>query len=110
MSHEPTTVPPWSDLLHDPDDNGLAELTAALWEALVDFGVPLWALPASVGGQASERMRVLQRYARVAEGSLTAAFILSQHDAAVRRLAAAADRHSAHSWLAMIKADEAFAT
>jgi len=127
MTHEPTTVPAWSDLRHDPADGRLADLTARLaaldgpadeagvwpaelWSTLVEYGVPLWALPTAVGGEACDRLRILQRYARVAEGSMTAAFILSQHDAGVRRLAAAIERHSAHSWLEMIKADEAFAT
>ncbi len=41
---------------------------------------------------------------------MTAAFILSQHDAGVRRLAASVERPSAHAWLEMIAADEAFAT
>ncbi len=47
---------------------------------------------------------------RVVEGSMTAAFILSQHDAGVRRLAASIERPGAHAWLEMIAADEAFAT
>lgn len=127
MSPESTTIPAWSDLRPDPADVRLCALTARLaaldgpadeagvwpaelWSTLVGFGVPLWALPAAVGGEACDRVRILHRYARVAEGSLTAAFILSQHDAAVRRLAAAADRHGAHSWLEMVRADEAFAT
>jgi alkylation response protein AidB-like acyl-CoA dehydrogenase len=127
MRHEPTTVPAWSELAHDPEDDRLTTLTARLaaldgpadaagvwpeevWAALVKAGVPLWAMPDVVGGQSCERTQILQRYARVAEGSLTAAFILSQHDAGVRRLAAAVERHSAHSWLELIKDDEAFAT
>jgi alkylation response protein AidB-like acyl-CoA dehydrogenase len=127
MSHDPSTVPAWAELLNDPDDGRLSELTArltaldgpadesgdwpeALWSALFAHGVPRWSLPRSVGGEACDRIRLLQRYARVAEGSLTAAFILSQHDAGVRRLAAAVDRPCAHTWLEMIAADEAFAT
>ena len=127
MTHEPTTVPDWSELPHDPEDVDLAELTARLaaldgpadeagvwpaevWAELVDYGVPRWALPVKVGGEGCERLRLLQRYARVAEGSMTAAFILSQHDAGVRRLAVAIDRHGAATWLKMVKADEAFAT
>jgi alkylation response protein AidB-like acyl-CoA dehydrogenase len=41
---------------------------------------------------------------------LTATFILSQHDAAVRRLASAADRPTAKRWLEKIAAGTAFAT
>lgn len=127
MSLEPATLPSWSTLMHDPAEARLTALTERLarldgpadeegvwpqelWEALVAAGVPLWALPRKVGGEECGRLEILHRYARVAEGSLTAAFILSQHDAGVRRLAAAIDLHSAHVWLDMIKADEAFAT
>jgi butyryl-CoA dehydrogenase len=128
MSHTPTTVPAWSDLVDDPDDAHLSGLTSrlaaldgaadeggvwpeAIWSLMVRLGVPLWVLPASVGGAPCNKAQLLQRYARVAEGSMTAAFILSQHDAAVRRLVAAVEgHHSATSWLEMIRADEAFAT
>ncbi len=41
---------------------------------------------------------------------MTAAFILSQHDAGVRRLVAAVERPAAHAWLELIADDEAFAT
>ena len=55
-------------------------------------------------------MTLLERYARVAEGSLTAAFILSQHDAGVRRLLAAADRPVARQWLGAICRGPPFTT
>src|SRR5262249_53995155 len=57
----------------------------ALWDALVDVGATRWALPRHVGGDEYDRVELLERYARVAEASMTAAFILSQHDAGVRR-------------------------
>ncbi len=131
MSHDPSSpasqVPAWSDLLDDPADDRLTELTEhlasidaeaddsgdwpkALWEAIVAYGVPRWSLPRGGRGEGSERPRLLQRYARVAEGSMTAAFILSQHDAGVRRLVASSDRPAAHAWLELIADDEAFAT
>lgn len=127
MSHDPTTVPDWADLLADPADDRLTELTESLaaldgpadeagdwpeslWSTITAYRVPTWALPREVGGKGCDRPQLLQRYARVAEGSLTAAFILSQHDAGVRRLATAIERPGAHSWLEMIAADEAFTT
>jgi alkylation response protein AidB-like acyl-CoA dehydrogenase len=63
-----------------------------LWSTLVDGGVTRWALPPEFGGEEGDRPTLLRRYARVAEGSMTAAFILSQHDAGLRRLAAAVGR------------------
>ncbi|GAC1448337.1 MAG: hypothetical protein NVSMB9_31390 [Isosphaeraceae bacterium] len=127
MSNPSSALPAWSDLLSDPSDDRLTELTESLaaldgpaddlgdwpedlWSTLTAYGVQRWALPPAVGGRGLDQIRLLERYARVAEGSLTAAFILSQHDAGVRRLAAAIDRPGAHSWLEMIAEDEAFTT
>ncbi len=127
MSNDLSRIPAWSDLQPDPADDRLLELTEhlgkldgpadesghwpeALWAAIFAHGVPRWSLPREVHGEACERNRLLQRYARVAEGSLTAAFILSQHDAAVRRLVASIERPAAHAWLELIAEDEAFAT
>jgi alkylation response protein AidB-like acyl-CoA dehydrogenase len=81
-----------------------------LWRIAREAGATRWALPASAGGEDRDRLVLLERYARVAEGSLTAAFILSQHDAGVRRLAAAADRPTARRWLDAIAAGRAFTT
>jgi butyryl-CoA dehydrogenase len=127
MTDDATTIPSWSDLLADPDEERLASLTTrlaaldgpadedggwpqALWEALVENRVPLWSISKELGGEGSDRLALLQRYARVAEGSLTAAFILSQHDAGVRRLAAAGERAEARRWLSKIAEGTAFTT
>ena len=81
-----------------------------LWQLLQEGGVRGWSLPGEFGGEACARPLLVQRYAQLASGSLTAAFILSQHDGAVRRLVTAADRQTARSWLQAIAADKAFAT
>jgi alkylation response protein AidB-like acyl-CoA dehydrogenase len=52
----------------------------------------------------------VQRYAQLAGASLTAVFILSQHDAAVRRLLAAPESAEAQRWLREIGAGRAFTT
>lgn len=85
------------------EDGGWPE---ALWGILAESGATRDSLPS----RASDRMTVLQRYGRIAEGSLTAAFILTQHDAAVRRLAAAAGRGRAEEWLGEIDAGRVFPT
>jgi butyryl-CoA dehydrogenase len=82
---------------------------AQLWSILVDAGALRWSLPAGLGGEGCSRPALVRRYAKAAEGSLTAAFILTQHDAAVRRLAASA-RGRAGDWLAKISSGDAFAT
>jgi alkylation response protein AidB-like acyl-CoA dehydrogenase len=52
----------------------------------------------------------LIRYAKLAEGSLTAAFILSQHDAAIRRLVAGRSESRAEDWLDRIGSGDVLAT
>src|SRR5258708_2603665 len=123
MSHESSTMPDWAERLVDPAEERLSELSArlaaldgpcdesgqwpdALWTSLTAFDAPRWSMPAEVGGDPCERSVLLQRYARVAEGSLTAAFILSQHDAGVRRLLVAIDRDVARTWVARIAAGQ----
>ena len=83
---------------------------AALWSILTDSGAMRWSLPVEIGGDACPRPALIERYARAAEGSLTAAFILTQRDAAVRRLRAASDHTEARRWLGEIAAGRAFTT
>jgi len=86
------------------------EWPESLWAPIRDAGVARWSIPAEHGGEACPRPLLIQRYARLAEASLTSAFILSQHDAATRRLMVAADRPAAREWLAAIVDGRAFAT
>lgn len=95
--------------LDGPADEGGVWPTQ-LWARLEQAGVTRWALPRSFGGEECDRLTLLRRYARVAEGSLTAAFILSQHDAGLRRLVAAIDRPVARAWVESIANGAAFPT
>lgn len=114
MSNETPNPIPWTEF--EPEESMVAELTAALrdadgpadlsgawpetlWRLLTDAGATRWSIPAEFGGEECPRPLLVQRYARLAEASLTAVFILSQHDAAIRRLAASADRPTARRWL-----------
>jgi butyryl-CoA dehydrogenase len=81
-----------------------------LWEIVVEAGATRWALPARLGGDECDRPTTVERYARLAEGSVTAAFILTQHDAAVRRLLPATNSDTAAHWLREIAAGRALAT
>ncbi len=125
MSNQPIELPPWTEA--DPDSAKMADLVEklaaadgpadaaeiwpeGLWRLITDAGATRWSLPTDFGGEACPRPLLIQRYAQLASGSLTAVFILSQHDAAVRRLAGAADRPAAHEWLQAIAAGKAFAT
>ena len=81
-----------------------------LWSILKEAGAPTWSLPANWGGSGLEKPALVAANARVAKGSLTAAFILSQHDAAARRLLIAAERPTATYWLDALSTGDAFAT
>ena len=125
MSKSPVKVPAWSE--PDPDEPRIAALVAslaqadgpadlagtwpqALWSLVQQAGATRWSLDTEFGGAACPRPLLVQRYARLAEVSLTAVFILSQHDAAVRRLMNAADKPKARQWLEAIGSGQAFAT
>jgi alkylation response protein AidB-like acyl-CoA dehydrogenase len=99
--------------LADADGNVDAAGTwpEGLWRVLVESGASRWTASA-VSTPGFDRSTILARYGRVAEGSLTAAFILTQHDSAVRHLAGAAGRgtETARRWLDAILAGEAFTT
>ncbi|MFO0890481.1 MAG: acyl-CoA dehydrogenase family protein [Isosphaeraceae bacterium] len=124
MSNSLVSTPPWTEA--DPEGDRISDLVAALaehdgkadaagdwsedlWSLLEHAGAARWSIPVEYGGASIARPLLVQRYARLAEGSLTAVFILSQHDAAVRRLTAS-DRPVALKWLSAIASGEAFAT
>jgi len=58
----------------------------ASWEALSAAGVPGWSIPAEHGGAGCDGAALLEGYAALAGACLTTAFILSQREAAVRRI------------------------
>ena len=124
MTATPANPEPLAAGWPGPEPEGEAELVARLAEAdgAVDesnsWSEPLWSLLAAAGatrwalpGSGLDRPTLIRRYSRIAEGSLTAAFVLTQFDAAVRRLLAADEHHPAASrWLADLGAGRAFAT
>ena len=115
----------WTE--HDADSARLESLTAqlaaedahadaednwpgALWTLIERAGATRWALTPEYGGEGCARPLLLQRYAQLAGGSLTAVFVLSQHDAGVRRLLAAPESDVAGRWLEAIGQGRAFTT
>ena len=109
---DPTLGPDMLTRLAEEDGpaDRLGDWPERLWALVVEAGAVRWSLPNEQGGEGCDRPTILRRYARLAEGSLTAAFILTQHDAAVRRLLPAADRPVAADWLGRIAEGRAFAT
>ncbi len=127
MSNNPEPIFSWADHIADPLEDRLATLSRrlgdgdgpadeagswpeGLWAILKEAGATRWSLPREYDGEGCSRPTLLHRYARVAEGSLTSAFILSQYDAGVRRLLATLDRPGASYWMAQVKGREAFLT
>jgi butyryl-CoA dehydrogenase len=84
---------------HDGNSADRESWPDRLWAQIERAGAPRWTLPEVYGGDACPRPRLVQRYAQLAGSSLTAVFILSQHDAAVRRLLAASGNPTADRWL-----------
>jgi alkylation response protein AidB-like acyl-CoA dehydrogenase len=62
------------------------EWPAASWDALIQAGVPRWVIPSPNGGDDWSAVDVLDGYGRLAGACLTTCFLLSQRDAACRRL------------------------
>ena len=58
----------------------------ASWEVVRQAGVLEWAIPSQFGGRDLAPVELLVGYERLASACLTTAFILSQRDAAVRRI------------------------
>src|SRR5262245_46152806 len=59
---------------------------AGSWQALLDAGVLAWSVPVAQGGAGWSSVQLLAAYEQLAGACLTTAFILSQREAAVRRL------------------------
>jgi butyryl-CoA dehydrogenase len=56
------------------------------WRALTAAGVPAWSVPRAFGGRELSPVDLLRGYEALASACLTTAFILSQREAAVRRI------------------------
>jgi alkylation response protein AidB-like acyl-CoA dehydrogenase len=90
----------------DGDGRWPAESLKVLGEA----GVWAWSIPVEFGGAGFAGPELLAGYERLAGSCLTTAFILSQREAAVRRLVASENKDLARRWLVPLARGEAFAT
>jgi alkylation response protein AidB-like acyl-CoA dehydrogenase len=59
---------------------------AQSWDRLCPGGILEWSVPSNYGGRELNTRSLLEGYERLASACLTTAFILSQRDAAVRRI------------------------
>lgn len=87
-----------------------ASWPTASWAALGRSGALKWCIPVQYGGCGFSGVELLSRYERLASACLTSCFILSQRDAAVRRLLAADHQDLQSELLPALAEGEAFTT
>src|SRR5205807_10099548 len=83
---------------------------AESWEAVRRAGVLRWCIPAAYGGEAREGVGLLEGYEQLASACLTTCFILSQRDAACRRLRDSDNEGLRKSLLPALAAGQSFST
>jgi alkylation response protein AidB-like acyl-CoA dehydrogenase len=97
-----------TDNARDADEN--AVWPAASWQALTRAGVLGWGIDAAYGGSPRDAISQLAGHEQLASACLTTSFILSQREAAVRRIEASANQMLHRELLGPLARDECFAT
>ncbi|HEV8060456.1 MAG TPA: acyl-CoA dehydrogenase family protein [Gemmataceae bacterium] len=82
----------------------------ASWRAIQDAGVLKWCIPQANGGSGLDPLQLLEGYELLANACLTTCFILSQRDAACRRLREHGASGNPRQLLAKLAAGQALAT
>src|SRR5436189_3415628 len=80
------------------------------WQLLQQLGALRWAIPAAYGGDGLGGGDLLERYETLAGACLTSCFILSQRDAACRRLVDGGKEHLRRELFPKLASGEQFAT
>src|SRR5205085_923544 len=83
---------------------------AASWEAVRAGGALAWCIPTAYGGQGREGVALLDGYMALAGACLTTCFILSQRDAACRRIRDSGNETLTRELLPPLARGERFAT
>jgi len=86
------------------------EWPAESWRHLCEAGVLAWSVPCDHGGAGWSGSELLAGYEQLAGGCLTTAFILSQREGAVRRLAASQNVELARRFLPGLARGELYAS
>src|SRR5436305_6445022 len=80
------------------------------WQALADAGVLSWTIPPAYQGTGKKATELLAGYEQLAGACLTTAFILSQREAACRRISDSGNETLRGRLLPALTRNEAFAT
>ena len=83
---------------------------ASSWQAMQETGVLKWCIPVEEGGSGLDPIALLEGYEQLASACLTTCFILSQRDAACRRLREYASGGRPRQLLSQSARGEALAT
>lgn len=95
---------------HADSADGVPAWPAASWEALRRAGVLGWMIPSEYGGQGRDGVELLAGYESLASACLTTAFLLSQREAACRRIRDGDNAALARELLPRLAKGECFAT
>jgi alkylation response protein AidB-like acyl-CoA dehydrogenase len=95
---------------HAAAADGCAVWPEASWDILRRAGVLGWAVPPAYGGEGRTPLDVLDGYRRLAGACLTTCFLLSQRDAAVRRIRDSGNETLCRELLPPLARGERFAT
>jgi alkylation response protein AidB-like acyl-CoA dehydrogenase len=112
MTHIPSFPPDMLATLREKaaDADGRLIWPEDSWEALRRGGAVGWAIPTAAGGMSWEGGQLFGAYEQLAEACLTSCFILSQRDAAVRRLRDSANHQLASELLPALAEGKTFTT
>lgn len=112
---EPLHQQKWSEIkarlsANAPQADATTEWPADSWRVLCEIGSAGWRIPSEYGGQEWGSFQILEGYERLASACLTSTFILSQHDAACRRIITSPNEALRRELLPALASGERFAT
>jgi alkylation response protein AidB-like acyl-CoA dehydrogenase len=95
---------------HATEADAVSSWPAASWDALRRCGALGWIIPPEYGGAGWEGLELLEGYQRLAGACLTTCFLLSQRDAACRRLRDSGHEALSRALLPSLASGQRFAT